>query len=55
MKSKSLLLLCLFSSLLTIARIIYSHNLNFIYLNWNLFLAVMPLIIATLIYRYKIT
>ncbi|MEY4875449.1 MAG: hypothetical protein RL708_598 [Bacteroidota bacterium] len=55
MKSKSLLLFCVFSSLLSIARIVYSHNLNFIYLNWNLFLALMPLIIATLIYRYKLT
>jgi uncharacterized membrane protein len=49
MKSKSLILFCFFSFALSIARICMSYNLNFVYLNWNLFLAILPLIFASVL------
>lgn len=49
MKFKILLLQFLFSVVLSIVRILYTNNLNFIYLNWNLFLALIPFILGLIV------
>ena len=43
MKSKSLILFCLFTFALSLYRVLYSGTFSFIFLNWNLFLAFVPL------------
>jgi uncharacterized membrane protein len=46
MKYKSLIALSLFATGLSIYRVYYTHTLDFIFLNWNLFLAFMPMLFA---------
>jgi uncharacterized membrane protein len=44
-----LLLSCLFSIMLSAARIVYTGSLMFVFLSWNLFLACLPLLITRFI------
>ena len=41
-----LILSCLFSTGLTAVRILYTHNLRFAWLTWNLFLALVPYLLT---------
>ena len=55
MKSKSLILFCLFTFVLSLLRIVYTDTFSFIFLNWNLFLAFVPLIFASAIEKFNST
>lgn len=49
-----LFVLCLFSFGLSVFRILYTHTLEFLFLNWNLFLAFIPWLISSIIILKKL-
>ena len=49
-----LFILSLFSFGLSVFRIVYTHTLEFFFLNWNLFLAFMPWLISSVIILKKL-
>ena len=48
-----LILVSLFSLALITARVLYSQQINYIFLLWNLFLAWLPLLFALLALRWQ--
>ncbi len=49
-----LILLCLFSFTLTVFRVYYSRTLEFLFLNWNLFLAFIPWFLSSVIILFNL-